>query len=42
MDIFGQIITAESGKEIPFGKELNGTEFASQAMFFRQKDSGVR
>ncbi len=29
MDIFGQIIPAEPGKELPFGKELAGTEFAS-------------
>lgn len=29
MDIFGQIIPAEAGKEIPFDKDLTGTEFAS-------------
>ena len=29
MDIFGQLIPAESGAEVPFGKDLGGTEFAS-------------
>jgi uncharacterized protein (DUF342 family) len=28
MDIFGQLIPAPSGKEIPFGKDLEGTEFS--------------
>jgi uncharacterized protein (DUF342 family) len=29
MDIYGQIIPADHGKELPFGKNMEGTEFAS-------------
>lgn len=30
LDVFGQIITASAGEEIPFGKDLVGTEFSSE------------